>query len=97
MALREALFIAKNLQMNKILFDTDCLNLIQAIKSKVSIPDIDAVLEDIWEIHKELSESGFIWVPRACNSLAHEVDAAVGLAASWSNPSMSIQNLIRME
>ncbi|MED6110387.1 hypothetical protein PIB30_042326 [Stylosanthes scabra] len=54
LALRDVVMLTKNLQIDKALFETDNLNLIQAIKSKTVIPEIDAVLEDIWEMEREL-------------------------------------------
>ncbi|MED6217896.1 hypothetical protein PIB30_021851 [Stylosanthes scabra] len=65
---RDAVMLANNLQIDKALFETDSLNLIQVIKLKTSIPE--AVLEEIWEMEKDLPGCGFIWVPRSCNSLA---------------------------
>ncbi|MED6196375.1 hypothetical protein PIB30_046846 [Stylosanthes scabra] len=101
MALRDAMIISRNLQIDKILFEYDSLNLIQAIKSKTSIPEIDTILEDLWEISRSLSECGFISVPRSCNSLAHEIaklSAAGVLSSTWSfNQPSSISSIIQAE
>ncbi|MED6167803.1 hypothetical protein PIB30_006083 [Stylosanthes scabra] len=76
----QGLWKKNNLQVEKILFESDCMKLIQAIKSQDHIAEIEAYLEDIGELKKELPESGFLWVPRESNLFAHEAArlAAIG-------------------
>ncbi|MED6180651.1 hypothetical protein PIB30_012249 [Stylosanthes scabra] len=63
------------------------------------ITKVDAILEDIWEISKNLLGCGFIWIPRESNRVADEAArmvAAGALDPSWSvNPPSSLRALIR--
>ncbi|MED6150085.1 hypothetical protein PIB30_068827, partial [Stylosanthes scabra] len=100
-AMREALITAANLQIDKPIFESDSVNLIQAIKTKSSIAEIDAILEDIWEISKRIPGSGFTWVTRECNKVTHEAAKMMAIGAltpSWSsNPPFSLRSLIHFE
>ncbi|XP_025678982.1 uncharacterized protein [Arachis hypogaea] len=73
LAVRKALIIAKNFQLKRIIFESDSLILIQALKSKASIAKIQVILDDILELARNISNCGFTWVPREGNALAHEV------------------------
>ncbi|QHO42427.1 uncharacterized protein DS421_5g154070 [Arachis hypogaea] len=73
LTVREALIIAKNLQLEKIIIESDNLILIQALKSKASIAEIQVILDDILDLARNISNCGFTWVPREGNALAHEV------------------------
>ncbi|RYR30865.1 hypothetical protein Ahy_B01g055641 [Arachis hypogaea] len=46
-AYREALILIKNLQIPKCIIKTDCLPLVQVIKSKMPIAEVDAIFRDI--------------------------------------------------
>ncbi|XP_057747986.1 uncharacterized protein LOC130967184 [Arachis stenosperma] len=72
-AVREALIMAKNFQLDRIIFESDSLILIQALKSKASIAEIQVILDDILELVRSITNCGFTWVPREGNGLAHEV------------------------
>ncbi|RYR34741.1 hypothetical protein Ahy_A10g049745 [Arachis hypogaea] len=72
-AVREALIMAKNFQLDRIIFESDSLILIQALKSKASIVEIQVILDDILELVRSITNCGFTWVPREGNGLAHEV------------------------
>ncbi|MED6193602.1 hypothetical protein PIB30_021077 [Stylosanthes scabra] len=85
-ALRQAMNLARNFSLSKIIFESDCANLKQAIKSSSKIAKIDIILDDIGDLRREIPDCGFTWVPRDGNRLAHEVAklAAVGsLNLSW--------------
>ncbi|RYR47301.1 hypothetical protein Ahy_A07g033241 [Arachis hypogaea] len=73
LAVRKALIIAKNFQLERIIFESDSLILIQALKSKASIAEIQVILDDILDLARNISNCGFTWVPREGNGLAHEV------------------------
>ncbi|MED6160882.1 hypothetical protein PIB30_055441, partial [Stylosanthes scabra] len=100
-AMRQALIMADNLKMEKILFESNNQTLMQALKSKTQVAEIEVFLEDIWELCNRLPELGFTWVPREANRLAHEFAksaAGIPLVASWStNLPFSIKSLIRLE
>ncbi|RYR09679.1 hypothetical protein Ahy_B05g078064 [Arachis hypogaea] len=71
MALRSALILAKNLQLENILFELDSLPLIQAVKVKETVGEIDPILRDIYVLVEGISNSGFTWIHREGNQLAH--------------------------
>ncbi|XP_057719433.1 uncharacterized protein LOC130933842 [Arachis stenosperma] len=73
LAIREALIIAKNFQLERIIFESDSLILIQAVKSKASIAEIQIILDDILDFARNISNCGFTWVPREGKALAHVV------------------------
>ncbi|RYR72478.1 hypothetical protein Ahy_A02g006700 [Arachis hypogaea] len=73
MALRSALILAKNLQLENILFESDSLPLIQAVKAKETVGEIDPILRDIYVLVEGISNSGFTWTHREGNQLAHQV------------------------
>ncbi|KAL4320923.1 hypothetical protein AHAS_Ahas14G0059000 [Arachis hypogaea] len=50
LAVREALIIAKNFQLDRIIFESDSLILIQALKSKATIAEIQVILDDILDL-----------------------------------------------
>ncbi|XLU93939.1 hypothetical protein S245_008291, partial [Arachis hypogaea] len=73
LAVREALIIAKNFQLERVIFESDSGIFIQALKSKATIADIQVILDDILDLARNISNCGFTWVPREGNALAHEV------------------------
>ncbi|RYR21861.1 hypothetical protein Ahy_B03g067166 [Arachis hypogaea] len=87
LALREALIMAKNLQLGKVLIESDNLQLIQSIKSNSQIGEILAYLKDIAHLLKDLPDVGITWTPREGNHLAHLIatQRATGiLSSNWS-------------
>ncbi|XP_025632747.1 uncharacterized protein [Arachis hypogaea] len=75
-AIRQALIIIENLNLGKILIESDNLKLIQTIKSNISIGETEAILQDIRELIKRLPNCGLTWTPREGNQLAHELEYA---------------------
>ncbi|RYR79142.1 hypothetical protein Ahy_A01g003993 isoform A [Arachis hypogaea] len=57
-AIRQALIIVNNLNMGKTLIESDNLKLIQTIKSKTTIGEASAIIQDIQILMKELPEKG---------------------------------------
>ncbi|MED6130956.1 hypothetical protein PIB30_005610 [Stylosanthes scabra] len=74
---------------------------VQAIKSGTIITEIDAILQDIWELKESIPNCGFLWVSREGNKLVHEIAKHAttnALSSSWRyNPPFSIRNLILAE
>ncbi|RYQ82138.1 hypothetical protein Ahy_B10g100733 [Arachis hypogaea] len=73
--------------MGKTLIESDNLKLIQAIKSKGSIGEISAIIQDIDMLMEQLPEKGLTWTPRNGNLLAHEIAKAVEIETlhyNWS-------------
>ncbi|XP_072079573.1 uncharacterized protein [Arachis hypogaea] len=98
-AFREALIMAQNLQFDKSIIETDCQALAQALKSKGSIGEIDAIIRDIQNLITEISQIRITWVPREGNKLAHTVAKLAdgdGLNRSWTcDPPQQLKNIIR--
>ncbi|KAL4286360.1 hypothetical protein AHAS_Ahas19G0078400 [Arachis hypogaea] len=64
MAVRNALIISKNMQMEKVIIETDSLTLTQAVKSKGNIGEIQPILQDINLLMENFDKCGMTWVPR---------------------------------
>ncbi|RYR51765.1 hypothetical protein Ahy_A06g026745 [Arachis hypogaea] len=99
--IRQALIIVNNLQMDRTLIEFDNLKLVQAIKSKTTLGEALAIIQDIQILMKSLPEKGMTWTPRNKNRLAHAVTKAAEtelLRASWSTrPPADIQSIIISE
>ncbi|RYQ81106.1 hypothetical protein Ahy_Scaffold1g107111 [Arachis hypogaea] len=72
-AMRRALILATNLNMEQILIESDNLPLVQAVKSKTYIGEVESILRDIFLLAESLSNCGFTWVPREGNKVANGV------------------------
>ncbi|RYR72351.1 hypothetical protein Ahy_A02g006560 isoform B [Arachis hypogaea] len=100
-AIRQALIIVNNLQMGRILIESDNLKLVQAIKSKTDLGEALAIIQDIRILMETSPEKGVTWTPRNENRLAHAVAKAAEaetLPVSWSiKPPADIQSIIREE
>ncbi|RYR56253.1 hypothetical protein Ahy_A05g022008 [Arachis hypogaea] len=100
-AIRQALIILNNLQMDKTLIESDNLKLVQAIKSNTPIGEALAIIQDIRILMEMLPEKGLTWTPRNGNRLAHAVAKAAEadtLRANWgTNPPEDIQIIIGKE
>ncbi|MED6122392.1 hypothetical protein PIB30_039325 [Stylosanthes scabra] len=60
LAMQEALITAQNLDMEKVIVESDCSILVQAIKSKSTISEIDAILEDIHCVLRKIPDCGVV-------------------------------------
>ncbi|RYR42020.1 hypothetical protein Ahy_A08g038469 isoform A [Arachis hypogaea] len=100
-AIRQALIIVNNLQMGKTLIESDNLKLIQAIKSKTTIGEALAIIQDIQILMENLPEKGMTWTRRRGNRLAHAVAKAAELETlrlTWSTqPLAEIRSILRSE
>ncbi|XP_072069688.1 uncharacterized protein [Arachis hypogaea] len=101
LAVREAVILAQNFQLQRVIFESDSLKLIQALKSKASIAEIQVILDDILDLVRNISNFGFTWVPREGNALAHEVaklTAHGSLGQNWpSCKPQSVMNILNEE
>ncbi|XP_072088190.1 uncharacterized protein [Arachis hypogaea] len=100
-AIRQALIIVENLGMGRTLIESDNQQLIQAIKSQGSIGEIEAILQDIQILRNRLLDSGFTWIPRNGNRLAHIIAQLTNLNklhASWCiYPTQEIAEILRKD
>ncbi|QHN93426.1 uncharacterized protein DS421_17g592590 [Arachis hypogaea] len=62
LAVREGLIIAKNFQLERVIFESDSLILIQALKSKATIVEFQVILDDILDLARNISNCGFTWL-----------------------------------
>ncbi|RYR36428.1 hypothetical protein Ahy_A09g041389 [Arachis hypogaea] len=100
-ALREAVILVENLNIQRTIIETDSLQIVQTLKSGDTIWEIDPIIQDIISIQKRLSNCGFTWTPREGNRLAHSLAALKLknlLPASWPiTPPPQTADIIRRE
>ncbi|RYQ97066.1 hypothetical protein Ahy_B08g093056 [Arachis hypogaea] len=100
-ALRKAIIMAKNLMLGKTIIESDSLILVQAVKSKGKIWEIDAILKDILILSNDLQDIGFTWTPREGNRLAHEITTRTSMGSlgnQWRfNPPPEIASIVISE
>ncbi|KAL4306987.1 hypothetical protein AHAS_Ahas16G0233200 [Arachis hypogaea] len=100
-ALREAVVLVENLNIQRAIIETYSLQIVQTLKSGVTIWEIDPIIQDIISIQKRLSNYGFTWTPREGNRLAHSLAALKlknQLLAIWpTTPPPQIAEIIRRE
>lgn len=73
LALREAISLAANLQLDQICLESDCLDLIRACRGEFQQGEIMQLLQDIWFLKGSFRRCGFTWVARSGNMLAHTI------------------------
>ncbi|RYQ97024.1 hypothetical protein Ahy_B08g092996 [Arachis hypogaea] len=99
LAVRAALILSRNFQMQKVIIESDNQMLIQALKLHATIVEIQVILQDILHLVRGIPNCGFTWVPREANSLAHEVAKLTGhgtLSQNWiMHRPLSIRNILR--
>lgn len=78
-ALREAIIFASTLSLQKIVLESDCLDLIDASRGDKVRGEIELIIKDINEIKKNFTWRGFLWTNHDGNKVA---DMLVKLAAS---------------
>ncbi|RYR79497.1 uncharacterized protein [Arachis hypogaea] len=72
-AMRRVLILATNFNLEKIIIKSDILPLVQAVKSKTYIAEVEPILRDILLLAESLSNCGFTWVPRQGNKITDGV------------------------
>ncbi|RYR45940.1 hypothetical protein Ahy_A07g031709 [Arachis hypogaea] len=99
--IREAIIIAENLNIENVNIESDCLQLIQALKTGDTLWEAESIIRDIKIIQKRLPNCGFSWISRQGNVLAHtlaSLKAHNQLANHWSScPPKQIVELTRNE
>ncbi|XP_072054838.1 uncharacterized protein [Arachis hypogaea] len=70
-ALREAMILAKNMEINNVIIESDCQPLMEALKSGGTLWKIDPILEDIQKLKIDIPLCDFTWIPREGNKVAH--------------------------
>ncbi|MED6148349.1 hypothetical protein PIB30_052424 [Stylosanthes scabra] len=68
-----AINMARNLEMENIIFESDNRDLTIALKNRVLLAEADPILQDILEAQNHFKNAVFLWNPREGNKLAHEL------------------------
>lgn len=83
-ALRDVVSLARNLGMERVIFESDCLDLIKACRGDLEKHQIQNFLKDIWKLKQSFVTCGFTWTPREGNEVANTI---AHLACAGSLPS----------
>lgn len=73
LALREAVAIAVNLRIPKVLFESDCLVLVSACRKESKSGMIMNIVQDILLMAAGLDWYGFTWTAKEGKSVAHQI------------------------
>lgn len=72
LALRDAISLAVNLNMEAIVLESDYLEAIQSCRGETRIGKISNIIQyDIWNLRSKFQRSGFTWVAREGNDTTH--------------------------
>lgn len=69
--MRDAVSLATNLQLEQVLFESDCLELVQAYRGENMRGEIQSIIQDINHMKIGFRICGFTWVQCRGNQLAH--------------------------
>lgn len=83
LALRDAVSLARNLDLERVVFESDSLDLIKACRGELKKHQIQNILKDIWQMKQDFLTCGFTWTPREGNEVAHTI---AQMASSGSLP-----------
>lgn len=101
LSLREALSFAVSLGIQKVIVESDCLDLIKGCRKEIKRGEIFGLLTDILCIRTKFQQIGFTWTPREGNQVAHQVVLLASrncLPCNWVwNQPASLQALIQKE
>ncbi|KAJ1416724.1 Ribonuclease H-like superfamily [Sesbania bispinosa] len=73
LAIREGAMLAYNFNFHKVIFESDNLPLIEACRGERRLVEVDFIVQDIQTLVAGLLSSGFTWVRREGNKVAHHV------------------------
>lgn len=72
-ALRKAVALVVSLNSSDVLFESDCMDLIEACRKNKKKKELDCIIKDIEEFSKNFNSMGFLWVNRKGNLVADMV------------------------
>lgn len=75
LALRDAMTLASNLFIDKVVFESDCLELVQTCRGEINRGEISSIMQDVFSLKNNFQRCGFTWVNRSGNELAHQIAA----------------------
>jgi hypothetical protein len=82
-ALSHAIEVAESLGVGRVIFESDCLNLVTAVTtSDYSLSPIGVLLNDLrYQLRMSFIDASVVYAPRSCNKPAHEL-AALGVGVA---------------
>ncbi|KAJ1382959.1 Zinc finger, CCHC-type [Sesbania bispinosa] len=90
LAVREAVTAAYNLDWRRVIFESDCLRLVECCRRERKIPEIQPIVDDILTAASGFVHCGFTWVQRKGNKVAHLVSQQLpSCLLEYSNSSLA--------
>lgn len=86
LALRDAMNLASNLLIDKVVFESDCLELVQSCRGEIQRGEISGIMQDVQHLKRNFLKCDFTWTARAGNVVAHQIAALVRrdlLSSDW--------------
>lgn len=100
-AMREAIFLAVNLGLPSVFFESDCLVLVEVCKGERLRNEISNIIQDILDLRSEFTFIEFAWVTRSSNGVADliaKLKSSNSLPNNWVvSPLRALAVLIRVE
>lgn len=83
--------MAVNFGLNRVVLESDCLDLVRCCRREIRKGEILNVVEDTIGFANSLPECGFLWVPKEGNHVAHTIAqlnsrGALPLHWRWYHP-----------
>lgn len=101
LAVREAISFAVNMNIRRVIIESDNLELISVCRQEKEIGEIRAITRDIGRLKEQFQTCGFTWIGRSGNSLAHtlaDMNARNSLPRHWRwNLPHSVQDIVLKE
>lgn len=101
LSLREAMIFAESLGIQRLIVESDCLELIKACREDIKRGEIFGLIKDILSIKNKFQQIGFTWISRKGNQVAHQIALLASqkaLPANWiRNYPCSLSSLIQKE
>lgn len=72
-ALREVDYLLDSLEANDVLFESDCMNLIETCRGNKSRRELQIIMKDVEEMAKYFNSMGFLWVNREGNRVPDHI------------------------
>ena len=73
LAMREGLLLANSCCCEKILVESDCLEVVEACRNRIACSELAMEVEDVNRMKSWFSHCGLLWIRREANQVAHQV------------------------
>lgn len=101
LSFRESLAFANSMGMQRIVVESDCLELIKSCRNEIVRGEIINVTRDIEALKGEFQQVGFTWIAREGNQVAHSVALLASqskLPCNWTwNLPLCVKSLIQAD